>query len=840
MILLACGAIGMAKPSQAMDPTIALRLLEDIRPTHIVPRVSCAPVLQHTTPMLDPLSGVEKKFLKLMQQSPPDQGVLTLQKQFPPISFLDHQGQTYFFSNIFKMADEPIDQDGLPSRLYAILYSPDEHGKIMPRLLYRSYSDGGWRAAFFVGRPMESKYLSKGLEISLPYVQGTKLVSSFIEHLEENTIQHPPRLQQVGSWRTVFSLPKSIDWTQLVQPPHGFFNAALIPPPFTLAQEAHVITEGPEAETLKLLQVCPAGKCFSCDPSTGNRKGVGSTASQCLGWQPDPWCQKLQQTIASLHPKPIPPIQTLRDYILQVVNPKLDPLVGQFVPRFTTAPLRTYTLSHTILSEKTANGDLSKDITVEVFSGSYLGRATDWHMATSLDGKTWIERVEFRDGKTTSYGTSKEIIDIGILGNKPFDYHQQTCTIDCQKMNHSIYCDLTQFLENLSPIKQYLNAKHQRVFDAQQININQLFQIAENGTTPDQEKQLKERLTHQDLDINFQREDGHLPLSLAIEKGHLKIVQALIQNPRCNPNRRLPFQKTPLFLAMQQKNKDILLALLEYPKLDLQTDLTEKPHTSFLELVLQADDDQLIKILFRSQQFSSHMILPNGQSFIQNAISTGKLKIIEALLMMNQSVQAKDVKFIDPNLLLSIAIEHKQLSMIQILLKQLHESPFWKDIKLNPDILFDIAIKNKDPLIMKFLLEEFFNQAQYNWTSPPNSQDLLVVAIAEKNLLLVQGLLELSHVDPNQTIVVEVQNADGNQQQKLTSFQFAMMSYDDTRESQSILKYLLAHSSLTWGKIDGRSYEDFAKALFPGQQGINLAKIITIARQNKSAAKDQH
>ena len=103
------------------------------------------------------------------------------------------------------------------------------------------------------------------------------------------------------------------------------------------------------------------------------------------------------------------------------------------------------------------------------------GRAVEWHMAHGPKGRVWIDRISYQDSEISNYGINSEILDSGILTNKPLEYDSQAwmlkdlevegATPALREFEHSKntgldkYADITGFLDQLAPISSYRKAK---------------------------------------------------------------------------------------------------------------------------------------------------------------------------------------------------------------------------------------------------------------------------------------------------------------------------------------------------------------------------------------------
>lgn len=124
-------------------------------------------------------------------------------------------------------------------------------------------------------------------------------------------------------------------------------------------------------------------------------------------------------------------------------------LPAGFEPDFTVEPIKVYRMKHT----------LAGDTGIEVYSAELNGRPIEWHVAHDETKKrVWIDRIIYKDGKVTTYGTQKEVIVAGALSAKPFDYISQLkgMHIDRDWTRHSNrYGDVSPTLNDIPAINHY-------------------------------------------------------------------------------------------------------------------------------------------------------------------------------------------------------------------------------------------------------------------------------------------------------------------------------------------------------------------------------------------------
>ncbi len=297
---------------------------------------------------------------------------------------------------------------------YAVLYTEDplDPSRMFARLAYRSNSDGGWRVAPYVakfrvatrfGAEFKTSF-SKGADVH--YTQETKPPVLISQRLEEFR-QDPSASQKVeNDIQDEFAIDVT-DKTRKNMVDKIFADEVRAS---TLSKEV--------SKALKPLQDCKPGECFADSMSDMN--------------------------VVEL---------------INEINNALTSLKG-FVPVFSQQPKIAYAFDHTLLGKTE----------VEVFEGVLDSRPVEWHMAQDSKGRIWIERISYPDSPVSSYGVSSEFLDSGVLTNKPLEYRVQAAKLfdvefsDKQKGAVLVgddfrYVDITGFLDQLSPIAAYRQAK---------------------------------------------------------------------------------------------------------------------------------------------------------------------------------------------------------------------------------------------------------------------------------------------------------------------------------------------------------------------------------------------
>ena len=121
-----------------------------------------------------------------------------------------------------------------------------------------------------------------------------------------------------------------------------------------------------------------------------------------------------------------------------------------FIPDFAQPPITIEYSQHPHLG----------NITLESFSALLNHQPITWVMAYDEAGRVWIEKIYLTNTPTTTYGNFSQIIDSGLLTNKPLEYSGQTTglipDIEIDKTtSFSGYYDITPLIDNLLPVQQF-------------------------------------------------------------------------------------------------------------------------------------------------------------------------------------------------------------------------------------------------------------------------------------------------------------------------------------------------------------------------------------------------
>jgi hypothetical protein len=300
------------------------------------------------------------------------------------------------------------------SRYEMLVYSIDQNGCVVPRLFYKSQSDGGWRVTPGSIQKARSFVYRKGNENhpNYHYVQETKLHPKILESID--------KINEVVQYNdlNIFFTGLQLNYLGLGDNDYNV-NYGYSAMPDTLLTP---IQEYKPSDTLKLERIVI-------------RNGKRETAKY----------NSYRELISSYNED----LKKLKE-------------IG-FVPDFTSTPSRQFFINHTILSE---NENL-KDISVNVYDGILDGKPIEWHMAMDPHGRVWIDRISYKDCKVSTYGNCIDVIDSGILTNKPIEYRFQAEELmgergltdflprTVPRQISAQYVDITPALSYLDPIKEF-------------------------------------------------------------------------------------------------------------------------------------------------------------------------------------------------------------------------------------------------------------------------------------------------------------------------------------------------------------------------------------------------
>lgn len=335
-----------------------------------------------------PAYPLDKEFAVLV--SKPDQVAGTHNILREPWFKVEHKevvgGRTFYFGPVtLKSTSNPQSV-----RLECVAFVEID-GKLYPRIFYKSYSDGGWRASPGMAMDPSGPIFSKGARKH--YTQETKpteLIVAYLEKAEANTITVPEAAS------AHFSGPVYLQ--NIVQ-----------------YKSEVVVTQD------------------VLDPSFAYTIGKGGKTefhmNAMKGFSPEATRMRLEN----------------------ITYPE------GFVPNFEQSFVNNYLKNHSILGPSQ----------VYVYEGKLNGRTVEWHMAVDNENRVWIDAIRYQDAAISSFGTYSEVINSGVLTQKPVEYIENIVTVGergvdylplPQNKQNAGYVDQTPLLGHLKPIQEFRTA----------------------------------------------------------------------------------------------------------------------------------------------------------------------------------------------------------------------------------------------------------------------------------------------------------------------------------------------------------------------------------------------
>lgn len=300
--------------------------------------------------------------------------------------------KTFYISDVLKSHRE-----------VAVLYSTierDGHKISVPRLLYKSHSDGGWRVAYGVaksGRLIKEAHRDGHAH----YTQETKLHNNILDQLETADKVED---SQKYSWDKLKKLFSDLN--------QGHIDINTAPEEISYVKNERI------DRLMRPFRTVSAGYL----------------------------------TEEMLHTIHTAGHESFGDYI-DKLNRTFDTMPG-FIPNFNYRPMRVSRREHSLLGPTK----------IEEYPAIIGGKRVIWSMAQDSAGRTWVDNIRLENTKISSYGNYSEVFDAGIITSKPLEYHKYAAgLVDKEQLPFdSQYADITPVLGNILPIRQYKKAQQTR------------------------------------------------------------------------------------------------------------------------------------------------------------------------------------------------------------------------------------------------------------------------------------------------------------------------------------------------------------------------------------------
>lgn len=302
----------------------------------------------------------------------------------------------------------------LDSRTGYVISSSNEAGEVKRFFVYRSNSEGSWRASQGIENFNGKQRYLKGAEYIAPntqYTQDTQLHPDFENNLhkivaEDSHLQH-------------------IDPASLLLDDERSRSAA-----YQFGEKVVVYRMGSE-ELHRDLSLLPAGELTLA---------------------------KARQSLSIPEQESNSEVQTMVMQQIGAINARLA--TEGLIPDFTQQPVHQEITEHPLL------GNVKKETYTQTTSN---GVVYEWVMSSLVSDphKVWIDRVRLATAEANEYGVDKQKIFSGLLTSKLIEYGSQVTAIPNRYVSpvkgSSMYVDVSAFLRQLAPIASYVASKKQPV-----------------------------------------------------------------------------------------------------------------------------------------------------------------------------------------------------------------------------------------------------------------------------------------------------------------------------------------------------------------------------------------
>lgn len=111
---------------------------------------------------------------------------------------------------------------------------------------------------------------------------------------------------------------------------------------------------------------------------------------------------------------------------------------------------------------------------------------------------------------------------------------------------------------------------------------------------------LVKQLLHDDININITDNLGATPLFLAVQQANIEIMNLLLQQPTVDVNLS-SLSETPLFIAVKNDNLEAINLLLQHPNVDIN--ITNKSKSTPLFEAVKNGNVEIVKLLLQKKQY---------------------------------------------------------------------------------------------------------------------------------------------------------------------------------------------------------------------------------------------
>ncbi|WP_300721395.1 ankyrin repeat domain-containing protein, partial [uncultured Brachyspira sp.] len=235
------------------------------------------------------------------------------------------------------------------------------------------------------------------------------------------------------------------------------------------------------------------------------------------------------------------------------------------------------------------------------------------------------------------------------------------------------------------------------------------------------------------------------PLYLAVKDKNTEMVESLLsQQKNININAIDINMKTLLHLAIEKNNMEMVQLLLSQPGIDINAE-DSRGYTP-LHLAIEKNNREMVQLLLSQPGIDINAEDSRGYTPLHLAVDEKNMEIAQLLLSQQElyiNINAKNNYDCTP---LYLAVKNKHIEMINLLLLQPDVQIYSENLN-NP---FVLAIINKSYEIIKLLIPEL-NTIDINTSKKDENimNILLIWAVKHKNKKIVQLLLKQPGIDVN-------------------------------------------------------------------------------------------
>lgn len=269
-------------------------------------------------------------------------------------------------------------------------------------------------------------------------------------------------------------------------------------------------------------------------------------------------------------------------------------------------------------------------------------------------------------------------------------------------------------------------------------------------------KKVKEILSYENINVNFQNKEGQTALIIASELGHPDVIRLLLQHQGVNVNAQDNFKSTALMWASENGHAQIARLLLEENKnIAQRAHVNTKGKDNFTALILasQKGHVDIVNLLLKQPQIElNHQESNSGLNALMFACMIGNTSIVKSLLKehkhpININAQCREG--------MTALIYASYLGHVDVVRLLLQEYPHLKE-KIDVNIqgeskktAFIFAVKRGHVDIVSLLLQKTGNvKAPLDLNvQDTNGETALMYASRNRNIKMINLLLEQKDIN---------------------------------------------------------------------------------------------